>query len=123
MAEHNPMTDIDQAVVEKFGGYGLRCYTCDASGRNVEHTSWKFTRDELREAMIAINLPDLLRKEREYDALIAAECAWDYDDHSDSWDSACGEKYQFISCGPAENGVRFCHGCGKRVRLLVEQEG
>lgn len=108
------MTDIDQAVVEKFGGYGLRCYTCDASGRNVEHTSWKFTRDELREAMIAINLPDLLRKEREYDALLArVEVA------------PVGRRYE-IAVGDwivtPDEWAEIDMPC-KRVRLLVEQEG
>lgn len=44
-------------------------------------------------------------------------CAWTYDDSTSSWDSACGEKWQFIDGGPEENGVKFCHGCGRPVRV------
>jgi hypothetical protein len=149
------MTEIDPAVVEKFGGYGLRCYTCDASGRNVEHTSWKFTRDELREAMIAINLPDLLRKEREYDEMqmqLAGKTAQyehataytvvhrgtliycsdamrqAYSDQSVALDALLAR----VEAAPVEVVEEWQHGLqvpaasfqrGKRVRLLVEQEG
>ena len=45
----------------------------------------------------------------------APECAWTYDTSTYSWDSACGEKWQFNNDGPAENNCRFCQGCGGRV--------
>lgn len=46
-------------------------------------------------------------------------CEWTYDDneYAPKWDSACGEAWCFIDGGPEENRVRYCHGCGKPVRL------
>lgn len=45
----------------------------------------------------------------------APECAWTHDADTDSWDSACGAKWQFNDGGPAENNTRFCHSCGGHV--------
>ena len=45
-------------------------------------------------------------------------CAWTpMDDDTGSWDSACGQAWSFIDGTPAENNVRFCHGCGKPVEV------
>ncbi len=55
-------------------------------------------------------------------AVIAApECVWTHDRNMDSWDSACGQKWQFNDGGPAENNVRFCHGCGGRVAARYQE--
>ena len=43
------------------------------------------------------------------------ECEWAYD-NDDFWQTSCGEAYTFIEGTPDENGVRFCHGCGKPVK-------
>lgn len=51
----------------------------------------------------------------------APECAWTYDTSTDSWDSACGEKWQFNDGGPAENNCRFCQGCGGRVAARPQE--
>lgn len=64
----------------------------------------KAQRDELREKLFA---PPLT-------------CIWT--EHADdympgTWASACGELWSFIDGGPAENNVRFCHGCGKPVEV------
>lgn len=48
------------------------------------------------------------------DAQPTRTCAW-IEDEDGKWDSACGEAYCFTVDGPAENGVRFCHGCGAPV--------
>ena len=47
-------------------------------------------------------------------------CDWKYDDDdiAPKWDTACGKSWAFVYEGPVENGVRFCHGCGKKVSLL-----
>jgi len=49
----------------------------------------------------------------------ASPCIWTHDENEycDKWDSACGESWSFIEGGPAENNVRFCHGCGRLVCL------
>jgi hypothetical protein len=47
-------------------------------------------------------------------------CEWTLDSNPDDsiWQSACGEAWVFTDGGPDENGVRFCQGCGGRVRLV-----
>jgi hypothetical protein len=90
----------------------------------------------------AANWPDKGRHETwaaislaEYDVIAAAiaahdalldiaeavdgQCEWTYDDDSYSWDTSCGAKWCFTDDGPVENGVKFCHCCGKRVALVV----
>jgi hypothetical protein len=55
---------------------------------------------------------------------MAASCAWTYDEHSYSWDSACGEKWTFMEDGLEENNVRYCHGCGHPVAIdAIQQSG
>lgn len=34
---------------------------------------------------------------------------------SDIYESGCGQTWEFLTGGPAENNVRYCHGCGGRV--------
>lgn len=54
--------------------------------------------------------------------LLQDACNWSltYDD-SGVWESSCGEEWIFIDGGPAENSVRFCHGCGKPVAIEDQQ--
>ena len=42
-------------------------------------------------------------------------CKWTFDEWTDSWDTACGEKHQFMSDGPSENNHRHCPYCGRRL--------
>jgi len=42
-------------------------------------------------------------------------CEWTQSD--EWWSTACGASWVFIDCGPAENGVKFCHACGKPVEI------
>ena len=51
-------------------------------------------------------------------------CNWSLTyDYSEMWESSCGEEWTFIDGGPAENSVRFCHGCGKPVAIEDQQGG
>ena len=45
-------------------------------------------------------------------------CRWTADEDSDSWDASCGRKWSFLTDGPVENGVTFCHGCGRQVEVV-----
>ena len=47
-------------------------------------------------------------------------CIWKLDDSydGDTWESSCGEVWSFIEGGPQENGVKFCHNCGKPVKFI-----
>lgn len=113
------MTDIDQAVVEKaLDALDVACINND--GRRV---SWfGYTRDQRIETMTAalqaINLPDLLRKEREYDALMARVEAAPVGEVRSS-----GEVAAAIDGDSVSDDDLLRSMIGKRVRLLVEQEG
>lgn len=54
----------------------------------------------------------------------AVACQWRLDSspYAEIWESACGESWSFTTDGPAENNVRFCHGCGKPVNLTAAQQ-
>ena len=49
----------------------------------------------------------------------AGECTWT-EDPEGYWSTSCGRSWTFIEGGPEENGVRYCHGCGKPVRIADE---
>ena len=46
-------------------------------------------------------------------------CTWQYG--AFSWHTACGQEWVFNDGTPEQNGMRFCHSCGKP--LVVEGEG
>lgn len=49
---------------------------------------------------------------------VADWCNWMPDDDSgDTWKGDCGILWMFNDDGPSENGVKFCHNCGKQVAL------
>ncbi|WP_312834323.1 hypothetical protein [Comamonas sp.] len=43
-------------------------------------------------------------------------CSW-YSGNYGGWHSSCGTAYVFESDGPIENGHKFCHCCGKRLKV------
>lgn len=51
-------------------------------------------------------------------------CTWSLDDDPDrtAWHSACGQSWMFTDGGPAENHVRYCHGCGRPVQIVQPAE-
>ncbi|CAI8736660.1 Phage protein [Pseudomonas sp. IT-P44] len=48
----------------------------------------------------------------------AGTCEWSREDDSGIWHSGCGVTWSFHDDGPEENGMHFCHSCGKT--LVVE---
>lgn len=52
----------------------------------------------------------------------AVKCVWKVDQHSDSWDTDCANKFQFSDGGPTANGFEFCPYCGRLIRQLGELE-
>lgn len=52
--------------------------------------------------------------------VIRGQCEWREVDEADctTWESACGQKWEFTNDGPAENGVKFCQGCGKPIEIV-----
>jgi hypothetical protein len=49
------------------------------------------------------------------------ECIWSEEDPwgpmAGTYETACGKTWSFIDGGAVENGVRFCHSCGKPVKI------
>jgi hypothetical protein len=75
--------------------------------------------------------PDFKRVQDERDALqlrlnaadqriddCSGTCEWSREDDSGIWHSGCGVTWSFHDDGPEENGMHFCHSCGKT--LVVE---
>ena len=51
---------------------------------------------------------------------VADWCKWSPEDAvemPDTWRGDCGILWTFTEGGPHENGVKFCHNCGKQVAL------
>ena len=90
-----------------------------------------FDKDELRAAILAGEpqtpeqaqqaADDRAYKWRHY--MVGDEpkpsCAWT-ESPEGYWSTSCGRSWTFIEGGPEENGVRYCHGCGKPVRITDE---
>ena len=52
------------------------------------------------------------------ECVVAQEtCKW-MEDAGEMWETTCGEAWAFTDGGPVENGVKFCHGCGKPVEIV-----
>jgi len=45
----------------------------------------------------------------------SARCEWTQTEDG-QWDTACGEVFEFVNGGPADNGAKFCQYCGLPVR-------
>ncbi len=45
----------------------------------------------------------------------AGTCEWSREDDSGIWNSGCGVTWSFHDDGPEENGMNFCHSCGKAL--------
>ncbi|WP_223466177.1 hypothetical protein [Pseudomonas sp. GL-RE-26] len=44
-------------------------------------------------------------------------CEWSREDDSGIWHSGCGVTWSFHDDGPEENGMHFCHSCGKTLAV------
>lgn len=48
-------------------------------------------------------------------------------DHAEAnyWDTDCGESWAITEGKPTENGMKFCHGCGKPIaqHVFKDEEG
>ncbi|HCW0396176.1 hypothetical protein [Pseudomonas aeruginosa] len=47
-------------------------------------------------------------------------CKWT--ESSGIWETGCGQTWNFIEDGPAENGALFCHHCGGRLVLIKSDD-
>jgi len=49
-----------------------------------------------------------------------AHCVWAVDDFDGSYDTSCGNKFQFTDAGPEENGMVYCCYCGRILGTVGE---
>ncbi|WP_085708325.1 MULTISPECIES: hypothetical protein [unclassified Pseudomonas] len=57
------------------------------------------------------------------DDFAGGDCEWSQDGESGIWKTGCGSTWSFYDDGPEENGMNFCHSCGKHlVAEVAEQE-
>lgn len=46
-------------------------------------------------------------------------CRWSHDEWHDYWHTGCGQDWCFSNDeGPKGNGMRYCHHCGKPLRIV-----
>jgi hypothetical protein len=50
-----------------------------------------------------------------------AVCTWAQEDGAGIWNSSCGVCWSFHDDGPEENGMSFCHSCGKHLVVEVAE--
>lgn len=49
-------------------------------------------------------------------------CIWTYSEDEFTWHTSCGQAWSFTEDGPKENGVKFCHSCGKPLEVAPAAE-
>ncbi|MEH8011974.1 hypothetical protein ABZQ96_04280 [Pseudomonas aeruginosa] len=84
------------------GTRGPECNYCGATARSME--AWQ-TRAALSHAPTSSASPS---------------CKWT--ESSGIWETSCGQTWNFIEDGPAENGALFCHHCGGRLVLIKSDD-
>ena len=60
--------------------------------------------------------------EQRIDDFAGGECEWHREADSGIWNSGCGETWSFHEDGPEENGMNFCHSCGKSLVVASDEE-
>lgn len=55
------------------------------------------------------------------DDFAGGDCEWSQDEDSGIWNSDCGSAWSCHDDGPAENGMNFCHCCGKNLVVEVAE--
>ena len=56
------------------------------------------------------------------DDFAGGDCEWWQDDESGIWNTGCGSTWSFHDDGPEENGMNFCHSCGKHLVFEVAEQ-
>lgn len=79
---------------------------CDGCGRFVEHCGLLADGDEA----ICLDCWSKRCSGREQQECIVIEDEW-----SGAWTTACGELFIIEEGTPSQNGMLFCHHCGKRL--------
>ena len=83
-----------------------------ANSAHGKHKEGQRYRDERDALQLRLNAADQRIDDRD------GTCEWSQEDDSGIWNSGCGVTWSFHDDGPTENGMHFCHSCGKT--LVVE---
>lgn len=73
-------------------------------------------REKIEALQQRLNAADQLNDDR------AGTCEWSREEDSGIWNSGCGETWSFHEDGPEENGMHFCHACGKHLVVEVAEQ-
>ncbi|AQT94240.1 hypothetical protein B1R45_13505 [Pseudomonas azotoformans] len=66
-------------------------------------------------------LRDILDKLKPAEGGKPSTCTWTESEFS--WHTGCGKEWQFTDGGlPSENGMHFCHSCGKKLSVETTQK-
>lgn len=83
--------------------------------RRMEFGNWHYAEQEFydSEPLYASPVPPA----------VVEGCLWEPEDDPDVswWNTSCGQAWSFTTDGPKENGMNFCHYCGKPLRLNPER--
>lgn len=97
-----------------------RCPHCDqVDPEECDNAALAWNTQQLRinELQQRLNAAD-----QRIDDFAGGECEWSREDDSGIWNSGCGETWSFHEDGPEENGMHFCHSCGKHLVLEVAEQ-
>lgn len=78
---------------------------------------FKRVQDERDALQLRLNAAD-----QRIDDFAGGECDWHREADSGIWNSGCGETWSFHEDGPEENGMNFCHSCGKSLVVASDEE-
>lgn len=94
----------------------------DAAKRNVKPWEDTFPPTLLPAYIERVNAANEV-EQQEPIAVEPVKCTWAYSEHEFSWDTQCGQKWSFTDGGtPTENGMNFCHSCGKGLTFVEPEE-
>lgn len=103
------------ALLRKTPGYHSAVVWLTAGKDRIRWLSRALEESMAREQalQLRLNVADQLNDDHD------GSCEWSQEDDSGIWNSGCGATWSFHDDGPAENGMHFCHSCGKT--LVVEE--
>lgn len=108
-----PKTAIQQAAAE------LRGVACETFATHTIDGVWPHGEDQAKANHDhLLFLADIIEKEEQSRG---QTCAWRQDaawDHSDTWNTDCGEAFVFIDGTPADNNANYCCYCGRKIEQV-----
>ena len=50
-------------------------------------------------------------------------CKWKFhdDEYGDYWETECGQSWCYNEGDLKDNGVKFCHSCGKEIKEVSDE--